>query len=204
MSAVFKPTTSSAAASTRAILARMKSRSINSPMERKKTTRRMLWIGSITGITRLRSVELPTMMPARNAPYTGDKPARPDRAAAEKHKAREPMASRSTLSSIALANGSLSFGLRPNHHNKPASSATATTTLKATSPRSNPSPPRLETRISIGTTAMSCAISTPTATRPGALRNSPISSSIFIATTVLDSAMMKPRMSVSDGLAFKM
>ena len=48
---------------------------------------------------------------------------------------------------------------------------------------------------------MSCAISTPTATRPGALRNSPISSSIFIATTVLDSAMMKPSMRVSEGLA---
>jgi hypothetical protein len=66
------------------------------------------------------------------------------------------------------------------------------------------SPPRLETRISIGTTARSWAISTPTAILPGALRNSPISSSIFIATTVLDNAMMNPRISVSDGLASSM
>jgi hypothetical protein len=68
LSAVLSATTRSAAASTSQMLSRMKSRSISSPIERKNTTRRMLWIGSITGMTRLRSVELPMTMPARNAP----------------------------------------------------------------------------------------------------------------------------------------
>jgi len=45
---------------------------------------------------------------------------------------------------------------------------------------------------------MSCAISTPTAIRPASPRSTPISSSIFMATTVDDSAMMKPRMIVSE------
>ena len=45
---------------------------------------------------------------------------------------------------------------------------------------------------SIGTTAMSCAISTPTVIRPVAVRNSPSSSSICIATAVDEIATMKP------------
>ena len=45
---------------------------------------------------------------------------------------------------------------------------------------------------SIGTTARSWAIKTPTTMRPVSLRSSPISSSIFMATAVLDRLTTKP------------
>jgi hypothetical protein len=60
-------------------------------------------------------------------------PGQPGQGGRRKAQRQRSDASRSTLFSIASAKGSLSLGLRPNHHSKPASSATATTTLKATS-----------------------------------------------------------------------
>jgi hypothetical protein len=46
--------------------------------------------------------------------------------------------------------------------------------------------------ISIGTTARSWAISTPTAQRPVSVRSSPMSSRILMPTAVLLSARQKP------------
>ncbi len=68
LSTDFAATTPTAASRTIARWSQMKVRSINRPMDRKKITSRTLWIGSTTGMTRLRRVELPMQMPARNAP----------------------------------------------------------------------------------------------------------------------------------------
>ena len=121
----------------------------------------------------------------------------PDNAAAPKQTASEPSANSSTFSPTSSSNGTLSFGLRPSHHNNAPRRPTATAILKTIEAAFAPAPPSDVTMISIGTTAMSCAIITPTVIRPGMRRSAPASSSIFIATTVLDNAMMKPRIIAS-------
>ena len=68
LSTVFMAITTSEATTTSSRLFQMKERSINSPIDRKNTTRSTLSIGSITGITRERSVEFPTIRPPTKAP----------------------------------------------------------------------------------------------------------------------------------------